>query len=78
MSKPGQLSIELTNLAASDDKLILTIPKIYLSTNTTSSFEDLAVLADGKKVSQDVFVADNEIGITIPLQSQTKKIELTL
>jgi hypothetical protein len=78
MSKPGQLSIELTNVTGSTDKLILTIPKIYLSTNTTSSFEDLAVLADGKKVSQDVFVADNEIGITIPLQSQTKKIELTL
>ncbi|HEY7111018.1 MAG TPA: N,N-dimethylformamidase beta subunit family domain-containing protein [Nitrososphaeraceae archaeon] len=78
MSKPGQLSIELTNLAASDDKLILTIPKIYLSTNATDSFEELTVLADGNEVAQDVFVADNEIGITIPLQSQTKKIELTL
>ncbi len=77
-AKPGQVTLEMERSADTADKIILTIPKQIISENTTNNLANLTVLADGKESVYDLFVGDNDIGVTIHLQPQTKKIEITL
>jgi hypothetical protein len=40
------------------------------------SFENLSVLMDDKKIQHDMFVGNNDFGITVPLFPQAQKVDI--
>ena len=40
------------------------------------SFENLSVLMDDKKIKHDMFVGNNDVGITVPLFPQAQKVDI--
>jgi len=76
LKEPEHLTVDLIRNKNVNDRLILTLPRQLISVYGTKSFENLSVLVDDKKIKHDMFVGNNDVGITVPLFPQAQKVDI--
>jgi hypothetical protein len=72
------LALNLVRTKNIADTLFLTIPKKLISYSETQNLNNLSVTLEGKIVQYDAFIGANDVGITIPISSDSKGVRIRL